>query len=201
VTHRTIITAGFARAALLLALSGAAGCEGPDGSTTEGAASPTAETSTGGSTGAGSTGAATTGDAGTTTATTGESTTGGPATSDDGGGPASTGAAVDPCEDSVLTWEDFGEPFMSTWCTSCHHSSLPLAHRAKAPCSVNFDRHGDVKFWASRVLDRAVTMAPTPMPPAAIIPWDELALLEQYLECGAPGPDLGDTFSMCPDPP
>lgn len=194
-THQTIISGGLGCAALLLALSGAAGCEGPDGSTTEGAAAVTGVTSM-----AGSTGATTAGDADTTAATTGEATTGGAATSDDGG-PASTGEVDDPCEDSILRWDNFGGPFMSTWCTPCHHSSSPTAGRAGAPCSVNFDRHGDVKFRALQVLDLAVVQEPRPMPPATFIPEDELALLKQYLECGAPGPDRGEAFSTCPDLP
>jgi hypothetical protein len=200
--HRCIVEMFRSPGPLLVAFVALAGCEGPAEPMTTAQASSTGAGSTGGggtgeATGTGaSTGEEAT-DAGETTGSTGEAD-GSAATTDATDG--STGTAVDACAENILTWENFGEPFMLTWCTGCHHSSIPTAERANAPCGVNLDSHGDVLFWQQRILDRAVVMKPTPMPPAAIIPEDDLALLKQYIECGAPGPDAAQ-MSMCPDPP
>ncbi len=130
--------------------------------------------------------------------TTGTSTTTAPTT----GGSGETTA--DACADSVLTWENFGEPFMLSWCTGCHHSALPSEQRACAPCNVNFDHHAGVHPLAAyielRVIDWAAQEGVKPMPPAAIVPDDQLALLREYLECGAPGPEVGGVSPSCPDP-
>lgn len=204
---RGVITGEACRAALMLALLG---CEGSTGSTTADAdttgetTTAAATTGTGGAPTTGGPDSTTTGEPASTSTT--DPSTGGPgdstgeATTGTSGGETTTDA-VDPCADNFLTWDNFGRPFMLTWCTGCHHSSIPSAERAQAPCSVNLDRHGDFRFWAQRVLGRAVDMAPSPMPPAAIIPAGELALLARYIECGAPGPDVGDEFHTCPDPP
>ena len=145
----------------------------------------------------------------TTGATTGvEATTGTGAsagTSGSGEESGTTGdSGADACADSVLTWENFGEPFMLSWCTGCHHSALPSAERACAPCVVNFDQHAGVHPFAAyielRVLDWAEHEGTKPMPPAAIVPDDERALLREYLQCGAPGPEVGQTGPSCPDP-
>jgi hypothetical protein len=171
-------------------------CPGDDGgasttdeaATTSGAAASTGAASTG--TGAVTTGDITTGDDTTgagTTGTTGEDTTG-----------------TNPCDASVLTWENFGEPFMLTWCTGCHHSALPTAQRAGAPCSANFDTHAGVRerapVIALRALDWMTLEGVAPMPPAALVPEDELALLREYLGCGAPGPEPDAAGPLCPDP-
>lgn len=108
------------------------------------------------------------------------------------------------CADSVLTWENFGEPFALSWCTGCHHSALPTADRAGAPCGINFDTHAGASLFAQnihvRVLDWSTLENVTPMPPAAIVPDDELALLREWLDCGAPGPETGQAGLSCPDP-
>ena len=39
-----------------------------------------------------------------------------------------------------------------------------------------------------------------PMPPAALIPEAELALLQEWIECGAKGPETGQPTLCCPDP-
>jgi hypothetical protein len=190
------------RAALALALCvlGCGDAGGGETSTTGGVGS----TSSTSSTGSGSSGEASSGP-------TSGATTGGPSPGSTGEG-GTTGAhddttggtGADACADSVLTWENFGEPFMLSWCTGCHHSELPSAERACAPCFANFDEHAGVHPLAAyielRVLDWAEHEGTQPMPPAAIIPDDERALLREYLECGAPGPGIGKTSPSCPDP-
>lgn len=196
--------ASLPRAALAIALC-VLGCGdaggGGDTATTGGAA-----TSSTGAGGGGLSGQASSGGEPTSGTTSGPSsgssgeggTTGAEASTSSG----SSGA--DACADSVLTWENFGEPFMLSWCTGCHHSELPSAERACAPCFANFDEHAGVHPLAAyielRVLDWAEHEGTKPMPPAAIIPDDERALLREYLQCGAPGPGVGQTGPSCPDP-
>jgi hypothetical protein len=149
------------------------------------------------------TGEPTTGDA-ASTGTTGDASTDQPGTTDnaDTTSDTSTGAALH-C-DNMLTWENFAEAFMLSWCTGCHNSQLPTAQRAGAPCSINFDSHaGAVPFAASievRAIDWQMYEGVTPMPPAALVPADELALLREWIECGAPGPDTDEPAPKCPDP-
>ena len=163
---------------------------GPDASSTDGVTGDVtaAPTDTGGA-------------ATETPATSGAAETGS-STGDGTTGSSTTGA--DACADSVLTWENFGEPFMLSWCTGCHHSELPSSERACAPCYVNFDKHAGVQPLAAyielRVIDWAQQEGVKPMPPAAIIPEDQLTLLREYLDCGAPGPDDGGMAVSCPDP-
>jgi hypothetical protein len=157
---------------------------------------------------AGSTSAATTTGGSTTEPTTGEPP---PGTTTDGAttdlatttDPSSTtGDGV--CGDNMLTWDNFGEAFMLSWCTGCHNSALPTAQRAGAPCGINFDSHaGALPFAANievRAIDWQMYEGATPMPPAAIVPDDELALLREWIDCGAPGPGAELPAPTCPDP-
>lgn len=150
-------------------------------------------------TGAGPTGTGLSGESEATGTPVTSSTTADTTTGEDTSGTATTGP--DACADSILTWENFGQPFMLTWCTGCHNSALPTAQRSCAPCYANFDNHAGVALQAAVIGIR--TLDPPPdmkMPPAAIIPEDELAMLREYIDCGAPGPDAGKPPLMCPDP-
>lgn len=187
-------------AALLLAACGDAG----DASTGD-STHLTTGTSTSAASTAASTDAPTTDAPVTTTAdpgSTGEPTTDAPADTTTAEPGSSTGDAVT-C-DNMLTWENFGAAFMLSWCTGCHNSQLPTAQRAGAPCKINFDSHaGAAPFAASmkiRAIDWQMYEGVTPMPPAAIVPDDELALLREWIDCGAPGPDAGKPVPSCPDP-
>lgn len=190
--------------ALALAVLPACGDDGGDDTGSAGSSSgaPTGGTSdaatTGGEADGGSTGGASEGSTTDASATT-------DATGPDGGSSGgSTGAHVDPCEDSVLTWENFGEGFMLSWCTGCHHSALPNAQRADAPCRVNLDTHAGASAFAPLIKLRAIDYKTIdglkPMPPAALIPEAELALLQEWIECGAKGPETGQPTLCCPDP-
>lgn len=95
-----------------------------------------------------------------------------------------------PCpEDSPLTAENFGGPFMLSHCTGCHHSSLPAAERAGAPAGIDFDKLGDVRKHAERIWARAADQNMT-MPPLGGPPQDERTRLGEWLACGAP--EAGD---------
>lgn len=88
-------------------------------------------------------------------------------------------------EESALTYEDFGAPFVITWCNGCHSSGMPPEERAKAPASVNFDTLDDVRFHADRMWARAADHNTT-MPPVAGPDDIEREMLGEWLACGAP---------------
>lgn len=116
----------------------------------------------------------------------------------DGGGEndlVDAGAATDsgpitladrPCPDeSFLTYENFGAPFFSEYCTGCHSSQLPSDMRQNAPPDVNFETLEKVRMHAARIYARAADDNDT-MPPAGGPPSDVRELLGEWLACGAP---------------
>lgn len=123
----------------------------------------------------------------------GDGSAGGTTTSGDGDTEAETTtggewASLDdrPCpEDSILTYENFGGPFMISQCTGCHHAGLPEGERQMAPLAVNFDTVEAIRAQADRVWARAADQNAT-MPPAGAPGADERAMLGEWLACGAP---------------
>jgi hypothetical protein len=90
-----------------------------------------------------------------------------------------------PCPpDSALTWENFGQPYVTSWCTSCHSSALDEDHRAQAPADVNFDDLDAVRAFAPQIWARSGDQNNT-MPPAGVAPAVERAQLGEWLACGA----------------
>jgi len=91
-----------------------------------------------------------------------------------------------PCpDDSFVTYESFGGPFLLTYCTGCHHSRLPADQRQGAPIDVNFDDLEDIRAWADRIWIRGADDNDS-MPPVGPAGPDERALLGEWLACGAP---------------
>ena len=91
-----------------------------------------------------------------------------------------------PCpENSTLSSENFGAPFMLTHCTGCHHSSLPASERADAPLEMDFDTVADARTHAPRIWARAADHNAT-MPPLGGPPPEERTRLGEWLACGAP---------------
>ena len=91
-----------------------------------------------------------------------------------------------PCpEDNLLTTENFGGPFILTYCTGCHHSSLGADERAGAPEGMNFDTLAEVRAHAPRIWARAADDNAS-MPPIGAPAADERARLGEWLACGAP---------------
>lgn len=88
------------------------------------------------------------------------------------------------CDETVLDYGNFGEPFIASWCRGCHSSELPVAMRQQAPAGVDFDDHAMTRQWAERILLRATGDQPT-MPPAGGPSEAERALLVEWLACGA----------------
>lgn len=97
-----------------------------------------------------------------------------------------------PCpDDSDLTWENFGGPFVLTYCTGCHHSELPADVRQNAPYAINLESVELVRQNADRMWARAADQNAT-MPPAGAPGADEREWLGEWLACGAPtNEDLG----------
>lgn len=89
----------------------------------------------------------------------------------------------DACETSYLGYDNFGAPFVVSWCRGCHSSTVPKAMRQNAPLDVNFDDEADVREWAVRIAARAGTKSPT-MPPAGGPTAEERALLDEWVGCG-----------------
>lgn len=89
----------------------------------------------------------------------------------------------DVCEESFLSYDNAGAPFMINWCRGCHSSAVPRAMRQKAPMMVNFDTEEDIVRWAERIEARATSASPT-MPPAGGPTDEERAMLREWIECG-----------------
>lgn len=86
-----------------------------------------------------------------------------------------------------LSWDNFGDGFMTKHCTGCHASLLPEASREGAPLTVNLDTYADVLQWADRVQARAGGAGDSggaDMPPGGGPSDDERARLEEWLTCG-----------------
>ena len=109
-------------------------------------------------------------------------TASGPA--DDAGDDGGDDGGEDPCATSYLTYDNFGAPFVTSWCRSCHSSQLPPSERQTAPTEVNFDDLDDVRQWSPRIAFRAGTQKT--MPPAGGPSDAERSLLVEWLACGAP---------------
>lgn len=94
-----------------------------------------------------------------------------------------------PCPDgNILTYENFGSGFLSTWCTSCHSSDLAEGERADAPVGVDFNTYDKMREWGIRIYYRAADeqTEPTWMPPAGGPTVDERYDLGDWLACNAP---------------
>ena len=87
---------------------------------------------------------------------------------------------------SPLTYQSFGAPFFSNYCTSCHSSKLASDRRSGAPVGIDFDTLGGIRAKAERIYARAGDHNTT-MPPAGGPSADQRKQLGDWLACGAPG--------------
>ncbi len=111
------------------------------------------------------------------------------------------------------TYENFGEAFMLSYCTSCHSSALSESLRAGAPTQINLDRYEDIVLWRISINNvatgrRLVTIPSekpsgdgkedeeekqverkvrASMPPAENVPDIDRSRLSEWLGCGSPG--------------
>jgi uncharacterized membrane protein len=88
------------------------------------------------------------------------------------------------CTTTSLTYENFGQPFVITWCRGCHSSQLPSEMRQQSPTTVNFDTLSDIKGFMPRLSARAIGDSAT-MPPAGGPPAEERKLFAEWLRCGS----------------
>ena len=88
-----------------------------------------------------------------------------------------------PSDGSVLTYETFGEDFMTGWCQSCHGSSS--GDRRGAPGEYIFDTVEQIRRHKERIYVRSAG-SNTSMPPGPDDPsLDEREKLAEWLACGA----------------
>ena len=99
--------------------------------------------------------------------------------------PPSQTSDTGPCADAP-SWDGFTQPFLTTWCTPCHSSSLTGDSRLGAPEGMNFDTWEGANTWASLILNASTGPDPL-MPPAGGPTEEELEHLTEWVSCGAPG--------------
>ncbi len=107
-----------------------------------------------------------------------------------GCGGNSDGAATESDCDPRLRWDNFGQDFMTRYCTSCHSSELTGGERRGAPPDHNYDTREGVQEDPTH-LDLAAAAGPAAhneyMPPYGPTPTlAEREDLGRWLACGAP---------------
>ena len=88
------------------------------------------------------------------------------------------------CEQSQLTYQTFGAPFMTSWCNGCHSAGLPANMRQLAPIDINFDTLGEIRAQAFTIVNTTTDLRT--MPPEGGPSDAERQLLSQWMSCGAP---------------
>lgn len=88
-------------------------------------------------------------------------------------------------EDSLLSADNFGMPFLLTWCAGCHSAALDADERAGAPVGIDLDSIEGAREHLQRIYVRTA-MDDATMPPAGGPTADERARLGDWLACGAP---------------
>jgi uncharacterized membrane protein len=106
---------------------------------------------------------------------------------DEGPGPAS--GSVCPSS-STLTYENFGIPFFTMYCTKCHSENPLDGTRHGAPRGLNWDNLETIRAYREAI-DRMAAAGPdavnSTMPPEIPVPSeDERRNLGEWLVCGAP---------------
>ena len=84
--------------------------------------------------------------------------------------------------DPPLSWSNYGEAFMLTYCDGCHSSLHGESARFGAPIGVDFNTYGDVMLWVDRIDARSTGESPG-MPPSGGPSPAEIERLEEWLQC------------------
>lgn len=91
---------------------------------------------------------------------------------------------------SAMTYQSFGERFMTDYCTECHHSDLKGAARKGAPTFHDFNLPQGIRAirdhidWTSAAGPAAINES---MPPSGPRPTEaDRLMLGEWLACGAP---------------
>jgi uncharacterized membrane protein len=58
-------------------------------------------------------------------------------------------------KNSTLTYENFVQPFMAEYCTTCHSASVPVSQREGAPENLNFDTEQSIIDNAGEIIKQA----------------------------------------------
>jgi uncharacterized membrane protein len=95
--------------------------------------------------------------------------------------------ATCPDDAGVLTYEDFGKPFVEAYCTRCHSSELEGAARNNAPPGHDFDSLAGILLVGEHI-DQMAAFGPDSMnddmPPSGLKPTnEEREKLGQWLAC------------------
>jgi uncharacterized membrane protein len=100
----------------------------------------------------------------------------------------STGAACP--TDNTLTYQNFGQAFMGTYCLRCHNEALTGSARNDAPNDVNFNTVEQVRAESTdidKLSGASDSVTNTEMPPDGEMPSvEDRKKLSQWLACGAP---------------
>ncbi len=80
----------------------------------------------------------------------------------------------------VVTWETFGDGFLTERCQGCHAEAV--AEAAGVPSGVHFGTEDAARAHAERILARATGDAPT-MPPQGGVDPDDRERLRIWLTC------------------
>jgi uncharacterized membrane protein len=87
------------------------------------------------------------------------------------------------CATSLLTYANFGQPFMSDYCLECH--SITSADRRGAPLGVNFDEFSEIVAQKDRIRARAGVGTSMPrgtgVPKPTVMERDDLV---EWIDCG-----------------
>ena len=106
--------------------------------------------------------------------------------SDGGDGPGQPDADLSVCETSELSFANFAQGFMDSYCLGCHSSALGEGQRAGAPMQVNFDTYELVQAQADRIRFRAAENQDMPPQSGAQPTNDERANIGEWINCGLP---------------
>lgn len=95
-----------------------------------------------------------------------------------------TSEVMDNCS-TDLTYQNFGESFLITWCRGCHSATVPEDMRQMAPPTVNYNSLADAKRWRSEAISRVSNDGPLArsMPPSGGPSDGERALFVEWMKC------------------
>jgi uncharacterized membrane protein len=106
-----------------------------------------------------------------------------------GCGGEATGVTCPPAG-TTLTYQNFGNSFMSTYCLRCHNSALTGDARKDAPNDLNFNTVEEVRAESKDIDEQAganATITNEEMPPDGEKPSvEDRRKLSEWLACGAP---------------
>ena len=82
-----------------------------------------------------------------------------------------------------LTYESWGEGFVSKHCTGCHSSLLEAGERNGGTVGVDLDTYSGVLIFAERFEARVLVPETPEMPPGGVPTEEELQMLREWLTC------------------